>query len=38
MSITKSVFGMTKDGKQVDSFLIENNNNMKINLITYGAT
>ena len=38
MSITKSVFGVTKDGKQVDSFLIENNNNMKINLITYGAT
>ena len=38
MSITKSVFGMTKDGKQVDAFLIENNNNMKINLITWGAT
>ena len=38
MGITKSVFGVTKDGKQVDAFLIENNNNMKINLITWGAT
>ena len=38
MSITKSVFGTTKDGKQVDAFLIENNNHMKINLITLGAT
>ena len=38
MGITKSVFGVTKDGKQVDAFLIENNNNMKVNLITWGAT
>lgn len=38
MSITKSFFGTTADGRKVDAFLIENNNNMKINLITYGAT
>lgn len=38
MGITKSFFGTTADGRKVDAFLIENNNNMKINLITYGAT
>lgn len=38
MGIAKSVFGVTADGKKVDAFLIENNNHMKINLITLGAT
>ncbi len=38
MSITKSVFGVTSDGRQIDEFLFENNNNMKISVITYGAT
>lgn len=38
MSITKSCFGNTADGRQVDAFLIENKNNMKIQVITYGAT
>lgn len=38
MSITKSVFGTTADGRQVDAFLIENKNNMKIRVITLGAT
>ena len=38
MGITKSVFGTTADGRQVDAFLIENNNHMKIQVITYGAT
>lgn len=38
MAITKSQFGVTADGRQVDAFLIENKNNMKITVITYGAT
>lgn len=37
MSVTKSVFGETSKGERVDSFLIENNNGMKINCITFGA-
>lgn len=37
MSVTKSVFGETKNGERVDSFLIENKNGMKINCITFGA-
>lgn len=38
MSISKSLFGTTKDGRDVFAYLIENNNHMKINLITLGAT
>lgn len=38
MSITKSHFGDTADGRRVDAFLIENKNNMKIRVITLGAT
>lgn len=38
MSITKSYFGETADGRQVDAFLIENKNEMKIQVITLGAT
>lgn len=38
MGITKSYFGDTADGKKIDAFLIENKNNMKIQVITLGAT
>lgn len=38
MSVTRSVFGETKNGERIDAFLIENKNGMKINVITYGAT
>ncbi len=38
MSVTRSVFGETKNGERVDAFTIENNNGMKICCITFGAT
>lgn len=38
MSITKTVFGFTSDGRQVDAFNFENIRGMKMRVITYGAT
>ena len=38
MSVTKSLFGTNSEGKDIYAFLIENNNNMKIQCITLGAT
>ncbi len=38
MPIIKSVFGNLPNGENVDKFTISNNNNMIIEVITYGAT
>lgn len=37
VSITKSAFGKTEDGKDVDAYLLTNANGLKAKLITYGA-
>ncbi|MCR4594066.1 MAG: galactose mutarotase [Clostridiales bacterium] len=38
MSVTKSLFGTNSKGQDINAFLIENNNHMKIQCITLGAT
>ncbi|MCR5250163.1 MAG: galactose mutarotase [Lachnospiraceae bacterium] len=35
--VTKSVFGETRDGKQVDCYTLTNKNGMRADVITYGA-
>jgi aldose 1-epimerase len=37
MSVTKSSFGQTSDGQQVDKFVCTNANGLSMELITYGA-
>ena len=37
MSVTKSFFGTTPDGKEVEMFSISNKNNITVQIITYGA-
>ncbi len=37
MSITKKTFGQTKDGRQVDAFILENSNGIKAKIINYGG-
>ncbi len=37
VSITKSAFGKTEDGKDVEAYLLTNANGLKAKLITYGA-
>ena len=37
MSVTKELFGKTRDGKEVYSYTITNKNNMSISVITFGA-
>ncbi len=38
MKITKSLYGVTKQGKEVFSFIIENDSGAYIELLNYGAT
>lgn len=38
VSITKSAFGKTEAGKEVDAYLLTNANGLKAKVITYGAT
>lgn len=38
MSIKKSLFGTTPDGRETELYTIENSNGMQLSLITYGAT
>jgi len=38
MKVTKSLYGTTKDGKEVYSFVIENSSGAYIELLNYGAT
>ncbi len=37
MKVLKSAYGTTKNGEQINSFRITNNNNIEINIIEYGA-
>lgn len=37
MNITKKSFGKTKDGKNIDLYFIENDNNIKLEIISYGG-
>jgi aldose 1-epimerase len=37
-SVFKESFGVTKEGKQVDRYVLVNRNGMRVEIITYGAT
>lgn len=37
MAVTKEAFGKTRDGKEVDCYIIENKNGMVAKVITFGA-
>jgi aldose 1-epimerase len=38
MGITKESFGQSKQGETVDAYILENDNDLKVKIITYGAT
>lgn len=38
MSIARTAFGPTSDGRDVDQYILENANGLKVGIITYGAT
>ena len=38
MTVSKNLFGVMPDGKEVYEFTLENNNGMKVSVLTLGAT